>query len=653
MKSYKQRIRLFWSILLLIGNTFLSSAQETLILTKNDEEVSISNKYLEIFEDTKNQFNIEDVSNPSFKGRFKVNPDTGTFAYIINPKSAYWVRMRIKTNEILNKRFVFENLDEHIEHFAFYKPLSNNKYEELKTGFVLPFKKREYQHKNFIFDIDPDTSTRTFYVRVASNNKNPILFRVKSEKRLVEYSNNEYILLGIYYGILAIMAIYNFLIFMSLREKVYLYYLFYVLCCVVISFSEDGLGFQYFWPKHPSWNYYINILAPLVLILSFAIYSKSFLELKKYFPKVNYLINGILVVYILTFLFDTTLFNLKWNSPFFILPFLILYVTSILILKKGYRPARYYIVAYSFMMVGIAFLILRMGYTIIWDSILVVYSFNIGVVFEIVILSFALGDRIKLIKLEKEMAQQNTILQLMENEKLKDKVNRELEEKVTIRTREIKQINLELNEINDSLKEKNEELILKNHELEITYDHVKFQADEINRMNLLLGESNQVLETNVKELVKARVMLKKVDFDEFSKMFPDKETCYKYVADLKWVNGYTCRKCGNTNFCVGTDTTARRCTKCRYNESAIAYTIFKKLKFPINKAFYILFLVYSNGGKISSVQLSQILSLRQSTCWIFSKKLIDCMKERKKVLEQNQSDGWSLLILDDPNKEEE
>jgi hypothetical protein len=621
--------------------------KEVLTLSKASVEISLNNKYLDIYEDVMNSWTIKDVSGKGFNRNYKINTDSSRFAYILNPKAAYWGCFSIKTSDFIKKRFVFENLDEHIEHFEFYKPLSDHSYELVKTGFALPFMQREYQHKNFVFDIEADTSVKTFYFKVTSNSKNPILVRIKSQNNFVEYSNNEYILLGIYYGILAIMAVYNFLIFMSLREKVYLHYLFYVLCCVIISFGEDGLGFQYFWPSHPGWNLYINNLAPLLLILSFALYSKSFLETKLYFPKINILINGILLIYIVTFVFDNNLFNLKWNSPFFILPFLILYVTSILIWKKGYRPARYYILAYSFMLTGIGFLILRMGFTIIWKSIFIVYSFNMGVVFEIVILSFALGDRIKIIKQEKELAQQKTILQLQENEKLKDTVNRELEDRISIRTREIKQVNSELKETNSILNGKNEELLLKNYELQITYEHVKYQSEEINRMNLLLGESNQALETNVKDLMKARVMLKKVDFDEFGKMFPDKETCYKYVADLKWSNDYVCKKCANTLFCVGTDPTARRCTKCRYNESAIAYTIFKKLKFPINKAFYILFLVYANGDKISSVQLSQILSLRQSTCWTFRKKVSDCMKARKKILEQNQTDGWSLLILDD------
>jgi hypothetical protein len=252
-----------------------------------------------------------------------------------------------------------------------------------------------------------------------------------------------------------------------------------------------------------------------------------------------------------------------------------------------------------------------------WPDLFTVYSFNIGLVFEIVILSFALGDRIKIMKEENERSQRQVIEQLKVNEKLKDKVNQELEEKVKERTQE-------LNE--------------KNTELEQAYE-------EIHRMNQLLESDNKVLKTNVKELTKARVLMKEVDFGEFSNIFPDKESCLKYLEDLKWAKGYKCKKCGNAKWCKGKDDYSRRCTKCRYDESPTAYTIFHKLKFPITKAFYMLFLVYANKEKITSLELSQILSLRQSTCWNFNKKINEALKNKKKGAELDV-DGWGQLVLD-------
>jgi hypothetical protein len=115
---------------------------------------------------------------------------------------------------------------------------------------------------------------------------------------------------------------------------------------------------------------------------------------------------------------------------------------------------------------------------------------------------------------------------------------------------------------------------------------------------------------------------------------------------LKWAKGYTCRKCTNTFFLAGFLPYSRRCTKCGYDESVIAHTIFQNSKIPINKAFYMLFLVYSTKGKISSHKLSELLLIRQSTCWAYNSKMQKILEERKKELKHTGEGGWSKLVLD-------
>ena len=363
----------------------------------------------------------------------------------------------------------------------------------------------------------------------------------------------------------------------------------------------------------------------MLLLVSFSLYSKAFLELKKNLPTLNKVLDIIIATYIAFFFLDIVLLNLQWNFPLYIIPFIVIYFSAILCLRKGFRQARYYLVGYSFMFMSIIFLIFRMSGIIHWSDVFTVYSFNIGLVFEIVILSFALGDRIKIIRTEHEKSQAQIIEQLLENEKLKDTVNRELEQKVKERTVEIAE---------------------KNHQLEEMNEKLQLQSEEITRMNLLLDSDNRKLQNNVKELVKARVMVEEVDFEEFSKIFPGEDSCYRYLSELKWDKGYTCRKCFHSRFCEGKDRYSRRCTRCRYDESPTAYTIFHRLKFDIVKAFYMVFLVYANKGKITSLELSQLLQLRQSTCWTFSKKITQAMKERKKNSNDSDTHGWSHIILD-------
>jgi hypothetical protein len=141
-------------------------------------------------------------------------------------------------------------------------------------------------------------------------------------------------------------------------------------------------------------------------------------------------------------------------------------------------------------------------------------------------------------------------------------------------------------------------------------------------------------------------MLTEVDFEEFSRIYPDRETCFKFLSDLKWEHSYACRKCSNTHYGSGHLPYSRRCSKCGYEESVIAYTILQNTRIPINKAFYMIFLMYSTKGKISSHKLSEILSIRQSTCWAYSSRIKKVMEQRKKEIKNAGNKGWSKLVID-------
>lgn len=109
--------------------------------------------------------------------------------------------------------------------------------------------------------------------------------------------------------------------------------------------------------------------------------------------------------------------------------------------------------------------------------------------------------------------------------------------------------------------------------------------------------------------------------EQLDELFNSNEKCLEFLAELKWADGFVCRKCGNTNYCHGKTPHARRCTKCKTEESATTGTIFHHCKFDISKAFFIAYSVCKGKEDISSYELARRLSLRQMTCWKFKDKL--------------------------------
>jgi len=120
-------------------------------------------------------------------------------------------------------------------------------------------------------------------------------------------------------------------------------------------------------------------------------------------------------------------------------------------------------------------------------------------------------------------------------------------------------------------------------------------------------------------------------------LFVSDEKCMEFLADLKWADGFACRKCGNTNFCAGKSSYSRRCTKCKSEESATSGTIFHNCKFPIHKAFIIAYNVCKGKEDVSTYEFARRLALRQMTCWNFKTKIqsalksIDTLTETEKV----------------------
>jgi hypothetical protein len=123
------------------------------------------------------------------------------------------------------------------------------------------------------------------------------------------------------------------------------------------------------------------------------------------------------------------------------------------------------------------------------------------------------------------------------------------------------------------------------------------------------------------------IFKKELSPHQLEELFQSDEKCLEFLADLKWGEGFVCRKCGNTNHCPGKTPHSRRCTKCKTEESAAAGTIFHNCKFPVSKAFYIAYTVCKGKEDLSTYEYARRLSLRQMTCWNFKTKIQHALQQ--------------------------
>jgi two-component system, sensor histidine kinase LadS len=123
-----------------------------------------------------------------------------------------------------------------------------------------------------------------------------------------------------------------------------------------------------------------------------------------------------------------------------------------------------------------------------------------------------------------------------------------------------------------------------------------------------------------------QIHIQEIDIEKLT----TEEACMKLIAEEKWADGYTCRKCGNKNYCKGKTPHSRRCTRCKHEESATSHTIFHRCHIPLTEAFRIVVMVCSDPD-ISTYELSRQIELRQMTCWKFKQKLMQCLEAKGKI----------------------
>ena len=578
-------------------------------IDQDQDEVILGMKELYSFEDKSNQLTFSDVKSSSFESNFNQKPDFEPEDY--NRTSTYWVKLNFILPEY-DGSYILEFYDQTIDSINVFIRQDKGVFRKYNLGDAYPFSNKSIKHKNFDLTLDSNSEYEA-YIQVRNSQYADIRIAVKRIDRFIQYSLNEYFLYGIFYGMIIIISLYNLLIYLAIREIKYIYYTFYILSVGFYALCIDGIAYQYLWPEQPKWNQFAYGVALYAIILWSSIFSIKFLNTKIRSPKLHKLIIGVLVARSLLFVyalfFDQALFRFR-NLEIILLS--LIFVSSILVYRRGYKPARFFVVAYGILFLGFLMRAL-INWSVIPFNTFNYYSLHIGFILEMLFLTFALSDRVRILKSNRDRALKRIVTQHEQNVKVINRINRGLEEKVEERTTDLNNKNLELEETNEQINK---------------------QSREIAEINSMLDLDNWRLKNNIRKIQRERLLNKNLNFNEFTDIFDTKEHCLEILAAFKWKDGYECQKCNNQKYHLNESNLARRCTKCGYNESPTAFTIFKGIKFDLPKSFFI---VYSrlSEDRYTLDELSDLMEMRRNTIWEFKKKVEDEIEDNGKAYLNN------------------
>lgn len=139
-------------------------------------------------------------------------------------------------------------------------------------------------------------------------------------------------------------------------------------------------------------------------------------------------------------------------------------------------------------------------------------------------------------------------------------------------------------------------------------------------------------------------MFQGINAIDFAKRFHDNESCFLYLSELKWENGFCCPRCGHAERYKGRTYYYRRCQQCQYDESVTANTIFHKLKIPMLKAFHMAFRISAKKKGMSTYELATEVGVQQKTAWLFKRKLQAAMQQDNSLKLKGDVDADETII---------
>jgi two-component system, NtrC family, sensor kinase len=279
---------------------------------------------------------------------------------------------------------------------------------------------------------------------------NDLVFKIRSEvpiefditispqKTFFDNYTRRMVIISAYFGIMVALFLYNLILFFSIKDRVYLFYCFYILFIALAQLSLSG--YSYFLLGQNPFVYEVSIIGFTTLSSFFVIpFFRLFLKTPEYVPKYEKYLYIIIFIYVIA-LFLRLLGYVSQSYSIVDVNGLILAVSFIsiafIVAKKGYRSAYFFLLAWSFLLFGLVVYILN-NQGILDLGAYANLPLLAGTAIEALLLSFALADKINILKKEKEKEQQDKVEALKENERLIKEQNIYLEEMVTSRTREL------------------------------------------------------------------------------------------------------------------------------------------------------------------------------------------------------------------------
>lgn len=407
------------------------NAQPTIIFNKTVEEQLLAGR-MYIYEDESGVASFNEVT--SLPNNFI--PNINSVPHFTNTKAAIWLKtnINIENDEPTYLEICYPMMDS----VQLFTVGSNGRVINQKTiGSLIPISQRDIESNSLKFKLSK--GQYTYYIRAKSTYSLQLPIRIKTFSTISKDSLTENIFQGIYFGFAILIILYTLFLWVAFRDKVFGLYTLHISATAIKALFFGGYAYLLFWSN----NSWINLYEPTIFgtgIFSI-VFAIVFLETKTQFKTLHKWLIALIIVNLFVFPLDWLGYHLIANRLVQIIGLtasLSMLVGGIVTYKRGFKPARFFLIAWSFFLVGILITILqRIG--ILPYNYYILHAAQIGSAIEIILLSFALADRIDIKRNETEKSKQETFKRIAQSEEFMRQQNTLLSVKVEERSREMRE----------------------------------------------------------------------------------------------------------------------------------------------------------------------------------------------------------------------
>jgi signal transduction histidine kinase len=354
---------------------------------------------VQVYKDASGTQTLNEILSPSIQAQFDAAPAGQNAELNFGFTDAtYWIKFTLERTPQAPTNWILEIPYLSLNSIRLYT--SGNPPLEVGTDYSAALKPIFYPL--YALPVLPATTPQDYYLEVRSSYALSVPMTLWSSAAFSHQFANSLFIQALYFGSLLSLAIYNFLLFLSLRERSFLVYSGFAIVMGLAMFAGNGFGRLYFWPDAPSWD---NISQ--MTFFSFAgalglLFSASFLRTKQTAPRLNRLLMGLAALYLLS---AALLVSSLWGYAPVSLGFQLILIATIpgtigaitagaKALRAGNRSALYFLLAWGILMVAANVAVLR-AFDLIATNSLTLYAVQIGSCLEMLLLSFALAHRIQ------------------------------------------------------------------------------------------------------------------------------------------------------------------------------------------------------------------------------------------------------------------